>query len=65
MVRTTIHVMRHGEVYNPEGILYGRRPGYHLSALGAAMAQRVAHVLSATGHDVVAVITSPLERPDH
>lgn len=62
MVRTTIHVMRHGEVYNPEGILYGRRPGYHLSALGAAMAQRVAHVLSATGHDVVAVITSPLER---
>ncbi len=29
--QTRVHVMRHGEVYNPGGILYGRLPGFHLS----------------------------------
>ena len=62
MARTTIHLMRHGEVHNPEGILYGRLPGYHLSELGRQMALQVADVLSASGHDIAAVITSPLER---
>ena len=62
MARTTIHLMRHGEVHNPEGILYGRLPGYHLSALGHQMAQQVADVLSASGHDITRVTTSPLER---
>ena len=62
MARTTIHLMRHGEVHNPGGILYGRLPGYHLSALGHQMAQQVADVLSASGHDITRVITSPLER---
>ena len=62
MARTTIHLMRHGEVHNPGGILYGRLPGYHLSTLGHQMAQQVADVLSASGHDITQVITSPLER---
>lgn len=62
MVRTTIHLMRHGEVDNPEGILYGRIPGFHLTPLGHDMAAQVADVLSASGHDIAAVITSPLER---
>ena len=62
MARTTIHLMRHGEVHNPEGLLYGRLPGYHLSTLGHQMAQQVADVLSASGHDITQVITSPLER---
>ena len=62
MARTTIHLMRHGEVHNPEGVLYGRLPGYHLSDLGREMAAQVADVLSASGHDVVGVVTSPLER---
>ena len=62
MARTTIHLMRHGEVHNPGGILYGRLPGYHLSTLGHQMAQQVADVLSASGHDITRVITSPLER---
>ena len=62
MARTTIHLMRHGEVHNPEGILYGRLPGYHLSTLGHQMTQQVADVLSASGHDITRVITSPLER---
>ena len=33
-----VHVMRHGEVHNPDGILYGRLPGYHLSERGSAQA---------------------------
>ena len=31
---TTVHLLRHGEVHNPEGVLYGRRDGFHLSANG-------------------------------
>ncbi|WP_067779183.1 histidine phosphatase family protein [Actinomyces vulturis] len=62
MARTTIHLMRHGEVYNPQGVLYGRMPGYHLSALGDQMAQTVAEALHSRGHDITHVITSPLER---
>jgi len=42
MVATTIHLMRHGEVHNPEGVLYGRLPGYRLSERGLAMAETVA-----------------------
>lgn len=42
MVTTTIHLLRHGEVHNPQGILYGRADGYHLSERGRQMAQRVA-----------------------
>ena len=41
-MKTTVHLLRHGEVHNPGGILYGRSPGYHLSALGRTMAERVA-----------------------
>ena len=39
-----VHLMRHGEVHNPGGILYGRLPGYHLSTLGHQMAQQVCPV---------------------
>jgi len=59
-VRTTVHVMRHGEVYNPTGILYGRLPGYHLSDRGRAQAQRVADALA--DRDIVLVVASPLQR---
>ena len=57
---TVVHVVRHGEVHNPEKILYGRLPGYHLSELGRKMAERVAE--SFAGHDITAVVSSPLER---
>ncbi|MHC5902433.1 histidine phosphatase family protein [Streptomyces sp. S6] len=57
---TVVHLMRHGEVHNPEGILYGRLPGYHLSELGRQMADRVAEHLSV--RDVTYVVASPLER---
>ncbi len=57
---TTVHLVRHGEVHNPEGVLYGRMDGYHLSDLGRQMAQRVADTLA--DRDVVSVVASPLER---
>ena len=31
----SVHLMRHGEVHNPGGVLYGRLPGYQLSELVA------------------------------
>jgi broad specificity phosphatase PhoE len=59
-MRTTVHLLRHGEVHNPDKLLYGRLPGYRLSELGHEMAQRAAEALSS--RDVTAVIASPLER---
>lgn len=58
--QTRVHVVRHGEVYNPTGILYGRLPGYHLSQTGATQAVAVADFLA--DRDIVAVIASPLQR---
>ncbi|SEK73449.1 histidine phosphatase family protein [Rhodococcus maanshanensis] len=58
--RTIVHVLRHGEVHNPKGILYGRLPGYRLSVTGQAQARTVASVLA--GHDITHVVASPLQR---
>jgi len=57
---TTVHVMRHGEVYNPKGILYGRLEGFGLSDRGRLQAQAVARALS--DKDIVLVAASPLQR---
>jgi broad specificity phosphatase PhoE len=57
---TVVHLLRHGEVHNPEGVLYGRLPGYQLSERGQQMALRAAEALS--GHDIAVVTASPLER---
>ena len=57
---TTVHLLRHGEVHNPDGVLYGRMDGYHLSDRGQQMAQRVAEALA--DRDVTYVVASPLER---
>jgi broad specificity phosphatase PhoE len=58
--RTIVHLVRHGEVENPAGLLYGRLPDYHLSELGIQMAERVAEHLR--GRDIVHLVSSPLER---
>lgn len=55
-----IHLVRHGEVHNPQGILYGRLPGYHLSELGQRMAAVAASELS--GRPITALYASPLLR---
>ncbi len=58
--RTIVHLVRHGEVHNPAGLLYGRLPDYHLSDLGREMAQVVADDLRS--RDIVHLRCSPLER---
>ncbi|AKC73040.1 Phosphoglycerate mutase [Corynebacterium pseudotuberculosis] len=60
MSTTIVHLIRHGEVFNPERILYGRIPDYHLSSRGHSMAARTAS--SFAGHDVSVLMSSPLER---
>jgi broad specificity phosphatase PhoE len=60
MSETTVHVLRHGEVYNPAKILYGRLPDFHLSELGVQMAEAASQALA--GRDVTHVVASPLER---
>jgi broad specificity phosphatase PhoE len=57
---TVVHLMRHGEVHNPEGLLYGRLEGYRLSDLGEQMATLVARHLET--NDITHVVASPLER---
>jgi broad specificity phosphatase PhoE len=57
---TVVHLLRHGEVHNPEGVLYGRRDGFHLSELGQRMARRVADALA--DRDITHLRSSPLER---
>jgi broad specificity phosphatase PhoE len=57
---TTVHLVRHGEVENPGGVLYGRIPGFRLSKAGREMATLAARALA--GRDVVLMRSSPLER---
>ena len=57
---TVVHLLRHGEVDNPNHVLYGRLPGYHLSAGGRMMAAAAADYFD--GRPVAAVFASPLER---
>ncbi|HYQ65679.1 histidine phosphatase family protein [Actinophytocola sp.] len=58
--RTIVHLLRHGEVHNPDGILYGRLDGFKLSELGQRQALIVAEQLA--GNDIVHVVASPLQR---
>lgn len=62
MVQVRIHLTRHGEVFNPQGILYGRMPGYGLSERGFEMAERVAEALPANDPHIRALVSSPLQR---
>lgn len=57
---TIVHLLRHGEVHNPAGILYGRLPGYHLSDDGRVMAKAAAGFLA--GRDLAVLVSSPLDR---
>jgi len=59
-MRTVVHLLRHGEVFNPTKILYGRLPGFRLSELGVQMAKAAAD--SVAGHDITWLVSSPLER---
>ena len=58
--KTLVNVMRHGEVFNPEKVLYGRLPGYKLSVLGLQMAERAAQYFK--NNNLSLIVSSPLER---
>ncbi len=60
MATSIVHVVRHGQVHNPDGVLYGRLPGYHLSDLGRQMAERVGAFFADA--NLVWLVSSPLER---
>ena len=52
--------VRHAAVWNPEGVVYARLPGFHLSEPGRAEAEQLSRDLSSIG--VASVQASPLER---
>jgi broad specificity phosphatase PhoE len=65
MPQATVHLLRHGEVHNPEGVLYGRLPEFHLSELGQQMAQLLADHFRervSQGAKIVYLVASPLTR---
>lgn len=65
MPKSTVHLLRHGEVFNPDRILYGRIPGYGLSELGLEMAQRAGEYFAGQrdqGAKLVRLVASPLVR---
>ncbi len=57
---STVHVLRHGEVENPNKILYGRQPGWYLSARGQEMAATLGEWSKSI--DLGALQVSPLQR---
>jgi broad specificity phosphatase PhoE len=62
MPATLIHLVRHGEVNNPDGVLYGRLPNFSLSELGHEMASKTAQHLKDSGVSVARLVGSPLQR---
>lgn len=60
VVARALHLVRHGEVHNPAGVVYERLPGFRLSERGEAMAARTAASLA--GRPVGRLIASPLLR---
>ena len=57
---TTVHVARHGEVENPEKILYGRQLGWRLSNRGQQMAETLGEWSKSI--NLGALHVSPLQR---
>ena len=62
MPATHVHLVRHGEVHNPGGVLYGRLPHFHLSENGKEMALAAAEALVASGVKPSKLVVSPLIR---
>ncbi|MGR0159252.1 histidine phosphatase family protein [Paenarthrobacter nitroguajacolicus] len=65
MPQATVHLLRHGEVHNPDAVLYGRLPEFHLSERGREMARMLADHFTARvshGAKIVHLVASPLTR---
>lgn len=57
-----LHLVRHGEVHNPQRVLYGRLPGYGLSEDGRRMARQAAEYIQTLDRRVSTLVCSPLQR---
>ncbi len=55
-----VHLVRHGEVHNPQHLAYASLPGFHLSTLGEHQAREAGRYLA--HRPIGAVWSSPLER---
>lgn len=65
MSHATVHLLRHAQVHNPDAIVYGRLPDFHLSELGAQMAEAAAADFRKSvngGGNIVLLVSSPLTR---
>lgn len=62
MVARQVHLVRHGEVFNPDRVLYGRLPGFGLSDRGHRMAEAAASELISRDRPIAALFASPLQR---
>jgi len=59
-VLRTLHLVRHGEVDNPDHVVYADLDGFDLSAIGRQQAAAAANRLADLGTD--AIVSSPLDR---
>lgn len=59
-METTLYLMRHGEVHNPEHILYGRLPDFYLSETGKQQAHGAGKWLK--DKNISKIYCSPMER---
>jgi len=57
-----LHLVRHGEVFNPQRVLYGRLPNFRLSDDGRRMARSAAEYVRSLDRPVSALYASPLQR---
>jgi|TARA_R110002020_G_scaffold35673_8_gene107492 broad specificity phosphatase PhoE len=57
-----LHLVRHGEVHNPMRVLYGRLPGFGLSADGRRMAADAARYVNDLDRPLASLVCSPLQR---
>ena len=59
-MKRIVYLVRHGDVENPRGVIYGQLPGFGLSEQGRAEARSAGTYL--LGRDVGKVIVSPMLR---
>ena len=57
-----IYLIRHGDVFNPKGLIYGRLPGFKLSETGIKEAKEAGRYLDSLGAKPEIIVTSPLLR---
>ena len=62
MPASRLHLVRHGEVFNPKGVLYEQLEGFKLSELGEKMALAAAQELKSQGRVFSRLLVSPLLR---